>query len=39
MSNTTGETQMQTITLNGVEYAPVKSTTGTRAIAFDRGKS
>lgn len=29
---------MQTITLNGVEYAPVKSTTGTRAVVVvDRG--
>ena len=35
---TTKETQMEKITINGVEYAPVKPVTGTRAVVVvDRG--
>jgi hypothetical protein len=35
---TTKETQMEKITINGVEYAPIKPATGTRAVVVvDRG--
>ena len=35
---TTKENQMKKITINGVEYAPVKPVTGTRAVVVvDRG--
>jgi len=41
MSNkatTTGENEMDIITINGVEYAPVKSVSGSRAVVVvDRG--
>jgi len=35
---TTKETQMEKITINGIEYAPVKPAAGTRAVVVvDRG--